>query len=361
MAESKQYMNVLKQKQYIAIVNSKEYKALLKDMCRRISNKAKTAPNEATIESYFDCELFAFFRDVFEPLGFEYNPVKEAAVSTKRHVTKGRADTAIGALVIEFKQPSTLSSEEQIDRAVNQISNYLVGLDFEGESVGFVTDGTKGCFVVKNEKGITIESFYELSFEQLDRLVQSIIRLKLTALTSKNIVENFCNPPENNGIAFALVKVLYDNLSNSITPKTQMLFNEWKELFNLAHDDVSKQQAIIDRKTSLEKLIGVSFSKNDEEYTALFALQTAYAIIVKIVAYRILSIVRYNESLIDFETLVDCDSEALRYQLALLEEGAIFRDYGITNLLEGDFFSWYAAKEQWSIDISKSIAMYLKS
>lgn len=360
MAESKQYMNVLKQKQYIAIVNSKEYKALLKDMCRRISNKAKTAPNEATIESYFDCELFAFFRDVFEPLGFEYNPVKEAAVSTKRHVTKGRADTAIGALVIEFKQPSTLSSEEQIDRAVNQISNYLVGLDFEGESVGFVTDGTKGCFVVKNEKGITIESFYELSFEQLDRLVQSIIRLKLTALTSKNIVENFCNPPENNGIAFALVKVLYDNLSNSITPKTQMLFNEWKELFNLAHDDVSKQQAIIDRKTSLEKLIGVSFSKNDEEYTALFALQTAYAIIVKIVAYRILSIVRYNESLIDFETLVDCDSEALRYQLALLEEGAIFRDYGITNLLEGDFFSWYAAKEQWSIDISKSIADVFK-
>ena len=27
MAESKQYMNVLKQKQYIAIVNSKEYKS----------------------------------------------------------------------------------------------------------------------------------------------------------------------------------------------------------------------------------------------------------------------------------------------------------------------------------------------
>ena len=360
MTESKQYVDVLKQKQYIAIVNSTEYKTLLKDMCRRITNKAKTAPNEATIESYFDCELFAFFRDIFEPLGFAYNPVKEASVSTKRHVTKGRADTAIGALVIEFKQPSTFSSEEQKNKAINQISDYLLGLDFEGESVGFVTDGTKGCFVVKNEKGLIREGLYELSFEQMDSLVQSIIRLSLTALTSKNIVENFCNPPENDGIAFALVKVLYDNLSKAITPKTQMLFNEWKELFNLAHDDVSKQQAIIDRRTSLEKLIGVTFSKNDEEYTALFALQTAYAIIVKIVAYRILSIVRYNASLIDFETLVDCDSEALRFQLALLEEGAIFRDYGITNLLEGDFFSWYATKEQWSADISKSIADVFK-
>lgn len=360
MAKNKEYIDVLKRKQYIAIVNSEEYKTLLKEMCRRIWNKAKTAPNEATIESYFDCELFAFFRDVFEPLGFEYNPTKEAAVSTKRHVTKGRADTAIGALVIEFKQPSTLSSEEQRNKAVNQISDYLVGLDFEGESAGYVTDGTKGCFVVKNEKEISVEGFFELSFEQLDRLIQLIIRLKLTALTSKNIVENFCNPPENDGIAFALVKVLYANLSNSITPKTQMLFNEWKELFNLAHDDISKQQAIIDRRSSLEKLIGVSFSENDEEYTALFALQTAYAIIVKIVAYRILSIVRYKESLIDFEALIGCDSEALRYQLSLLEEGAVFRDYGITNLLEGDFFSWYTAKEQWSDDISQSVSDVFK-
>lgn len=360
MAKNNEYIDILKQKQYVAIINSKEYKTLLKEMCCRISQKAKVAPNEATIESYFDCELFAFFRDVFEPLGFEYNPAKEVAVSTKRHVTKGRADTAVGALVIEFKQTSTLANEEQQNKAVSQISDYLAGFDFDGESVGFITDGTKACFVIKNEQGIFAENFYELSVEQLDRLIQSIIRLNLTALNSKNIVENFCNPPENNGIAFELVKVLYNNLSNSITPKTQMLFNEWKELFNLAHDDISKQQAIIDRKTSLEKLIGITFLENDEEYTALFALQTAYAIIVKIVAYRILSIVRYKESLIDFESLIDCDSESLRYQLFLLEEGAIFRDYGITNLLEGDFFSWYATKEQWADNISKSIAEIFK-
>ena len=360
MSKNIEYIDILKQKQYIAIVNSKEYKTLLKDMCSRISSKAKTAPNEATIENYFDCELFAFFRDVFEPLGFKYNPIKEASISTKRHITKGRADTAIGALVIEFKQPSTLSNEDQQRKAVDQISDYLAGFDFEGESVGFITDGIKGSFVLKNEQGISIQSFLELSFEQLDRLVQSIIRLNLTALNSRNIVDNFCNPPENDGIAFDLVKVLYNNLSTSITPKTQMLFNEWKELFNLAHDDISKQQAIIDRRASLEKLIGIAFSENDEEYTALFALQTAYAIIVKIVAYRILSIVRYKESLIDFENLIDCDSEALRYQLSLLEEGAIFRDYGITNLLEGDFFSWYAARDQWSDDISRSITEVFK-
>lgn len=82
-------MDSLKEKQYLAILKSNEYKALLSDMCERIAVKSKTAPNEAVIESYFDCELFSLFRQVFAPLGFEYNPTKEAAISTERHVVKG--------------------------------------------------------------------------------------------------------------------------------------------------------------------------------------------------------------------------------------------------------------------------------
>lgn len=353
-------IRALKEKQYSAIIHSKEYKHLLKEMCDRITNKSKIAPNEATIENYFDCEFFAFFREVFEPLGFEYNPVKEASVATQRHVTKGRADTAIGGLVIEFKQPSTLSNQKMMDKALNQICNYLDGIYNDSELVGYVTDGTKGCFVVKNEEGVKQESFYDLSVEQLDRLVQSIIRLKMIALSPANLVDSFCNPPENNGIAFSLVKQLYEILTKSISSKTQMLFNEWKELFNLAHDDISKQQAIIDRKKALESVINKSFSRVDEEYTALFALQTAYVIIIKIIAYRILSVIRYKDSLINFESLINTDSESLRFQLVQLEEGAVFRDYGITNLLEGDFFSWYSTKDQWNDGLATTISGIFK-
>ena len=77
MQNFQNYINSLKQKQYATIVHSTEYKNLLSDMCSRIISKAKIAPNEATIENYFDCELFSFFREVFSPLGFEYQPVKE--------------------------------------------------------------------------------------------------------------------------------------------------------------------------------------------------------------------------------------------------------------------------------------------
>jgi tetratricopeptide (TPR) repeat protein len=139
-----------------------------------------------------------------------------------------------------------------------------------------------------------------------------------------------------------------------------MLFNEWKQLFNLAHDDISKQQAIIDRKKSLEELFDKEFVKVDEEYMALFALQTAYAIIVKILAFKVLSQARYKKSLINFYKIIFLDFEALRMQMEDLENGAIFVDYGITNLLEGDFFSWYVNKEQWNKELYNSLISLFK-
>lgn len=53
---------------YVSIVKSKEYRQRLVEMANSIKNLSKTAPNEATIESRFDCELFAFFKEIFEPL-----------------------------------------------------------------------------------------------------------------------------------------------------------------------------------------------------------------------------------------------------------------------------------------------------
>lgn len=113
---------------YVSIVKSKEYQQRLVEMANSIKNSSKIAPNEATIESRFDCELFAFFKEIFEPLGFIYNPIKEQAINTRRHISKGRADTAIASLVIEFKQPSTLSNRRSKDKAINQISDYLKGI-----------------------------------------------------------------------------------------------------------------------------------------------------------------------------------------------------------------------------------------
>jgi hypothetical protein len=333
--------------EYIEFAKSKEYMQELQNIAEKLKVEALKAP----IESRFDCELFAFFRKHFEQYGFEYNPQKEYAVKTTRHVAKGHSDTAISTLVIEFKQISTLSNDIMKQKAVSQISEYLKGIKQENDEAmieGYVTDGTQGCFVTCSKKGISVEEFLPISKLSLDRIIQNILSLKLRAFNANNLVEGFCNPPINDGIAFDLVEILYFMLKTDMQPKSRMLFTEWKELFNLSHDDISKQQAIIDRRTSLQNLLKTEFDDTDDEYLALFSLQTAYAIIIKVIAFKILSQIRFNKSLISFSETMELDSNSLRYRFENLENGDIFRDYGMTNLLEGDFFSWYCSKKQWT-------------
>lgn len=117
--------------EYSSIIKSQDYMDELKAMAERIRKVAFSTPNEATIETRFDNELFSFFRKYFEPLGFEYNPIKDKAIA--EHVAR-RPDTAIASLVIEFKQPSTLQTEYYKDKAFIQISNYLEEIGKKNES-----------------------------------------------------------------------------------------------------------------------------------------------------------------------------------------------------------------------------------
>lgn len=76
---------------------------------------------------------------------------------------------------------------------------------------------------------------------------------------------------------------------------------------------------------------------------------------MKLVAYKVLSHIRFSSSVTSFKALANLPQNSLQTVMSRLEEGTIFRDYGIGNLLEGDFFSWYASEEQWNEDIALSI------
>lgn len=344
------------QSHYMAILRSFQYKNSLDKMANRIANCARIAPNEATIESKFDNELFSFFREQFGLLGFEFNPIKEKSLDTDRTVIKGRADSAISSFIMEYKQPSTLHSKKSKDEAVEQIGGYLKSVYTGALCRGFITDGTKGCFVAYDGNNVSSEPFYELTGETLDTIIRIILEVQLIEINPKTLVRRLCNPPVNDGDAFRLSKALYKSMKGKPISKTLMLFEEWKKLFNLAHDDISKQQAIVDRKKSLENIFHESFENNDNEYKALFCLQTAYAIIVKSIAFKVISQVRFKASLIEFHELMNCNSETLRLRLMDIEDGSIFIKYGILNLLEGDFFSWYTNSEQWDNDIYVAVS-----
>ena len=315
-------------KQIESLIRTTEYAELLAEVSIDIFTESKKAENEASIVSIFELELFSFIK---ETLGLKYYPEKEKTINTERHISKGRIDSKIGALVIEFKHTSKLKSTEHKDKASSQLVDYLKGLNVKHnlDYFGIVTDGTQ-CKLINIENGVINEGAFEkLSSKHIDRIIKSIVLLDKVALTPENLVKDFCEA--GNSLSNKLTLCLFNTLRNSPTGRSLMLFNEWKELFRLAHDDNSKQKAIEERKKSLEDTIGEGLKTNEDEYLALYSIQTTYAIIVKIIAYKVISKIRFNKSLIDFNKLSETDFDTLRHQMNSLEEGAIFRSLGIGN------------------------------
>jgi len=338
----------LEKKQIEDVIKTKEYLDSLKVVSEDIYTESKSAENEATIVSIFELELFSFIKENF---GLKYYPEKEKGINTERHISKGRIDSKIGALVLEFKHTSKLKTAEHKLKASNQLVGYLEGLNRKHnlDYIGIVTDGTQ-CKIINIENGVIHQGAFEkLSAKHIDKLIKWIVLLDKIALTPENLVKDFCASEKS--LAKNLTLCLYKTLKNKPTGRSLMLFNEWMELFRLAHDDNSKQRAIEERKEALEAVVGHKLKNIKEEYLTLYALQTTYAIIVKIIAFKVISKIRFNKSLMDFNKLSETDFDTLRHQMDSLEEGSIFRQLGIGNLLEGDFFAWYCSNNQWSNEI----------
>ncbi|MDR7422514.1 MAG: hypothetical protein QN159_08605 [Armatimonadota bacterium] len=88
--------------------------------------------------------------------------------------------------------------------------------------------------------------------------------------------------------------------------------------------------------------MGLRVRTGAEAERFFFAFHTYFALMAKLLAWLALSrhiAVRLGAP--SFGDLSAADSDTLRRRLKEVEEGGIFRAYGLANLLEGDFFSWY--------------------
>ncbi len=335
------------------ILFSSDYSQSLTQLALNIKRKAETADNEATVVSSFELNLFSF---ISTELGLKYYPEKEKLVETERHVTQGRIDSKYGAFVIEFKHTSKLKTTSHKTKASNQIEEYLQGLYKKNPTdyLGLITDGVF-CKFIRNEGGkIYSEAWGKISPVFLDRVIKTIVLLEQVALTSVNLIRDFCEPLDDN-LAKQLTNTLYTTLLNRMKPKTEMLFGEWLELFKLSHNDKSQQRDLQERRQSLADTVDIEINTNRGEYLALYSLQTAYAIIVKLIAFKVVSNIYFRKSTVDFGDLAQTTQSALQLKMQSLEDGEIFRAIGINNLLEGDYFSWYSSPQQWNKLVFKNI------
>jgi len=336
-----------------------EFRQSLTEAASEIRSMARPDATEATIEGAFERILYAQLREI----GLRFHPEKEQSVATRRHVTKGRTDSRLGAIIIEYKRPALLKSDTEIQTALTQLTEYLVALSADAEApyVGLLTNGLVAIEMRAVGGNITsISAVEKLSAATLLRLTQQFISLALTALTPANLIRDFCGL-QSDGVLFKTARILNDILANSHQPKTEMLFREWEEMFRLAQGDQSQQKRIEERRVALAELFSITISDAATEYRALFALHTAYAILLKFMAYRTVSDIHLGHANQDYRSLANAANTPLRTFCGELEDGEVFRLLGIINLLEGDFFSWYCDRRQWTPALADAIRSILET
>ena len=266
-------------------------------------------------------------------------------------VTQRRADAIFNRLVIEYKRPGTLTNNlthHATERAVQQVKDYIVGLAKKQRHelqriAGVVFDGRFLIFVRYRAGDFAVEQPVSVTQKSLERFLWWLTNTASgIALTAENLNRDFSvEQDQTKKILRELTKGLKSALDRD--RMVNNLFEQWRIFFS---QSIDYSEAFGGRKLeSLKKWVrkaGLTINTPEEAERFFFALHTYFALLVKLIAWLALSRhMAVKLGVPSFGELISADSQTLRQRLEELESGGIFRAFGLTNLLEGDFFAWY--------------------
>ncbi|MDR1026765.1 MAG: SAM-dependent methyltransferase, partial [Lactobacillus sp.] len=335
-----------------ALVESKDYLDLLAIYAKNIKTESKKANSEetiATIVEYYLGEALKWY-------GVRYNPIREQTIKGKNYlgkITNKRIDSRYNNIIFEYKK--NIDSNPELH--LNQLKEYMLLSSAEEKQglnkyFGILTDGNKCQFVSPLNESLISSELLEINKTTLKEIVKVILSIDRKDLSSKNLMKDFSVTNENTTTK-NLLKSLYEQISNP-NDRTFMLHSEWERIFKLATSNDSNMKQVKARDAALSACFDMN-AKNFNPTIGLFALQTAYTIIIKLIAYYIVVDIFFSKSDLNIKDLLKLDSKTLRSRLEYIENGEIFKHLGISNLLEGDFFSWYVFEDTWSEEIYSSI------
>jgi SAM-dependent methyltransferase len=306
-----------------------------------LKNLLPRNPNEEEFRHIIDRYLEEFCCEAgINPLAhFEYT------------LASGRADAVFNRFVIEYKRPGVIRKprDTATKRAVEQLKGYIQGI-FRRERqqlerlAGVVFDGYYIIFIRYVGGNWVVEEPLEVNVDTLTRFLTWLAGLASgIALTSENLNRDFSiEQLRTQNILRNLYLAAAQNIrdENSFVSK---LFEQWRLFFSEAIDYSEAFGG--GRLENLRKWVrkaGLEIKQAEDAECFFFVLHTYFAFLTKLLAWLALS--RHLALRIgapSFPELVSSEGEVLRRKLGEMESGGIFRAYGIHNLLEGDFFSWY--------------------
>lgn len=288
-------------------------------------------------EQAFRRRVEAALPEVFGLWGITFMPSMERATVTKR-----RIDMLCGRLVTEYKAPGVLASLPGYEAALEQTRDYIEQLSVEfaeplSEYFGIVLDGEHVGFVHHDP-----DQGWLLSARAVWGEASAIAVLERFRAHSKHPLDAG-KIAESLGPSSMAAKVLLPALVGALrnpSGKTALLFSEWQRLFGQAVGTEAHQYpGVVDWAQRLGVVI------NGQDRTDLsrlfFSLHTYYALVIKVLTADIVGTIR-SRSLTLFAQRLQGAARADQVQMLRdLENNRLFEKFGISNFMEGDFFSWY--------------------
>lgn len=323
----------------------RELKSKVPYFVQEIQKAANTSNNEAE----FRTKVAFLIEDVASKVGLNLHPREEYTL------INGRADAVYNRLIIEYEPPGSLKQDNSFranQHAINQIKKYIEGLVKKERHkperlAGVILDGSYFIFV-RNKEGLwhidppikvddySTEYFLKLLFSLSNEL----------ALIPENLVRDF---GENTIVSRKVVSSLFKTLTSTDNPKVRTLFDQWSLQFSEVCD---YEEASKLRVESFARKFGIT-QKSLKPFPFFFCLHTYYAIFIKLLALQIVQYYTIPRLGIDLKRATTFESEDLKAYLKELEDGGIFKQLGISNFIEGDFFGWYL--DAWNEEIYRSL------
>jgi hypothetical protein len=335
----------------------------------KLAQDIRAVTRSAQTEEDVKLRVEPLLRRAFTGIGVD---VKMVAYERTTALTAKRMDAVYGFVVIEYKGPGKLANSAAVKLACKQLQTYLEeeshrhgvqAEDFLEKAVGIALDDARILFVryskterilslpvpvsaeqtdlfpeVRPQRGFQFQGPFPLTSSSLNCLLiyaRSAARRPLTAADLATVFS-----PEQ-PIARLLVSELYTaamrGQRRSKFPRVATFYEEWDQLFGVVYGEkLEKAEKAAEETARLYSLpAGIRLK------TLLFAIHTFYAFLMKLIAIELLALQRDAQVASFVGGLAALDDKGVRERLAELESGEGFRDRGISNFLEADFFSWY--------------------
>lgn len=335
-----------------------DFESQIKDIAQSFSKEIHNAAKSSNNEAEFRTKVARLIEDFTEKAGLTI-PLREEYT-----LINGRADAVYNRLIVEYEPPNSLrpSNSYRVNQhAIGQVKGYIEGLVRRERHkperlAGVVLDGNYFIFVRQKEGIYHIDQPIKVDTASVERFLRLLGSLSTElALIPENLVRDF---GENTVISRKCVSTLYNVFKNTTNPKVKTLFEQWSLQFSEVCD--YEEASKLDVK-GFARDFGVK-DGNPNPFNLFFCIHTYYATFIKLLALQIVHYYAMPRLGTDLRQAATYKSEELKAYMKKIEEGGIFKELGISNFLEGDFFGWYL--ELWDdvlYDAIKSIVAQLSN